>query len=62
MLMTRMIGGMILDINNVRDNIVNASGVVCTANFNAAGYANYAVSDMCGFFIRQVVVSSVNEQ
>ena len=51
-----------MDINNVRDNIVNASGVVCTANFNAAGYANYAVSDMCGFFIRQVVVSSVNEQ
>ena len=62
MLMKRMIGGMFLDIDNVRGNIVNASGVVCTANFNAAGYANYDVSDMCGFFIWQVVINNVNEQ
>ena len=38
---------MLLDINNVFGIIINAGGVARTANFNTAGYANYAVSDMC---------------
>jgi predicted transcriptional regulator of viral defense system len=43
-----LIGGDILDdMERVRRIIAGAGGVARTADFNAAGYANYAVSDMC---------------
>ena len=39
---------------NIRNIITNAGGVARTADFNAAGYANYSVSDMCkrGLIVR----------
>ena len=40
--------------DNIRNVITDAGGVARTADFNAAGYANYAVSDMCkrGLIVR----------
>ena len=39
---------------NIRNIITDAGGVARTADFNAAGYANYTVSDMCkrGLIVR----------
>ena len=43
-------GGDILnDIENVERIIINAGGVARTADFNAAGYTNAEVSDMCKY-------------